>query len=71
VLPFWGILYHPQAVDSMTDNNYAVRLTWKNGVTATPLRNLTKEEAQEYVDDVDLQRKLHGTMSVVQLPEAE
>ena len=55
----------------MTDNNYAVRLTWKNGVTATPLRNLTKEEAQEYVDDVDLQRKLHGTMSVVQLPEAE
>jgi hypothetical protein len=55
----------------MTTNNYAVRLTWKDGVTATPVRNLTKEKAQEYVDDLDLQRKLHATMSVVQLPEAE
>ena len=54
----------------MTDNNYAIRLTWADGTKATPVRNLSKAEANEYVED--LQPTLKATMSVVKLTaEAE
>jgi hypothetical protein len=49
----------------MTDNNYAIRLTWADGTTATPLRNLSEAEANECV--VDLQPTIKATMSVVKL----
>jgi hypothetical protein len=48
-------------------NNHAIKLIWPDGVTAIPLRNLSKEEAEEYVRDLQPQydREGNGTRITV------
>lgn len=34
------------------ENNYGLKLTWPDGVTAYPIRHLSQVEAEEYVTDL-------------------